>query len=264
MPFLSLPHIQLYYEVHGSGAPLLLLHGLGSSTLDWENQLEFFSKKYQVIAFDLRGHGQSAKPDEPYTVKLFAEDTAELIRTLIKESTHVVGHSLGGMIAFQLVLDFPELVKSLCIINSAPAVIFPSLKVHFSFYLRRYIVKLFGVQPLCTKLAKNLFPKSTQAKLREIFIQRWSHNDPKAYVNSLNAFRHWNVIARLSEIACPTLIVTADHDYTPVSAKEFYVKLIKGAELKVIPDSWHMTIVDQPGALNQTMLNFLTKNFPEK
>ena len=133
-----------------------MIHGLGSSTLDWENQIDFFAKKYQVIAFDLRGHGKSEKPNSPYTVKLFTEDTAQLIQALNQQSVHVVGHSLGGMIAFQLALDFPTLVKSLCIINSGPAVTFP-LKVKFSFFLRRFIVKLFGIHPLCIKLAKTVF-----------------------------------------------------------------------------------------------------------
>ena len=100
--------------------------------------------------------------------------------------------------------------------------------------------------------------------MRETFIRRWNNNDPTAYLNALHAFRGWSVIDRISSITCPTLIICADHDYTPVAVKEFYAKLIKKAEVVVIKDSWHMTIVDQPEALNNAILHFLTKHFNEQ
>ena len=81
MPVHNLPDLALYYEVNGDGPPLLLLHGLGSSSRDWEKQVEWFAKKYQVITPDLRGHGQSDKPPGPYSIRMFAEDMASLIRT---------------------------------------------------------------------------------------------------------------------------------------------------------------------------------------
>ena len=113
--------IQLYYEITGQGQPLLFIHGLGSSTRDWEAQVSPFAANYQVITFDLRGHGRSDKPPGPYTLPLFTADTAGLLKALGLDAAHVVGISLGGGIAFQLALDYPELVKTLTIVNSAPA-----------------------------------------------------------------------------------------------------------------------------------------------
>ncbi|CAN5222849.1 alpha/beta hydrolase [soil metagenome] len=259
MPYLSLNDINVYYETCGQGEPLLLIHGLGSSTRDWEPQVNSLAKHYQVIRFDLRGHGKTDKPNAPYSISLFTQDTAQLIQALGLQSVSVVGHSLGGMIAFQLALDFPQSVKRLIIVNSSPAVIFPTLKAHLKFYLRFIDVKLFGMGHLSRNLAKAVFPHPEQAKLRKVFVQRWRENDPKAYLNALRAFSGWNIMQRLPAIQCPTLIITADHDYSPISFKEFYTKLISNGDLLVIKNSYHMTPADQPEALNQAILNFMSK-----
>ena len=121
-------NIELYYETAGSGESVLFIHGLGSSARDWEMQIPAFTKQFKTTAFDLRGHGQSQKPKGPYSMSLFAKDTAELIRSLGVGSVHVVGISLGGMIAFQLAVDHPELVKSMVIVNSGPELVVRTLK----------------------------------------------------------------------------------------------------------------------------------------
>lgn len=257
MPRLAINNIHLYYEMHGTKAPLLFIHGLGASTQDWEYQRDVFAKNYQVILVDLRGHGQSDKPNMPYSIPLFAQDIAQLLKTLALFPTHVVGHSLGGMVALQLVLDFPELVKSLTLVNSAPMVSFPSLGSRVGFYLRTLNVKLFGMRFLSMQLAKMLFPKPEQASLRDTFIERWCQNDPQAYLNALAAFSDWNVMARLYQLKAPTLVVSADQDYTPVAFKQFYLKMIPQAELVIIPDSRHITIIDQAVAFNQALADFL-------
>lgn len=260
MPYLKINDINIYYERQGQGEPLIFIHGLGSSTQDWEYQRDFFSAKYTLLTFDLRGHGQTDKPLEPYSVPLFASDTAELIRQLFPKGMHVVGHSLGGMVAFQLAVDAPELVKTLTIVNSAPAVIFPSVKDHLLFYLRTFDVRLFGMNHMSTHLAKMLFPEPGQKEFRDKFVERWCKNDPKAYSNSLRAFRGWSVMHRIHSIVCPTLIIAADQDYTPVSFKEYYTGLIPNAELVVIKNSRHITIIDQADTFNKTVGNFLGSN----
>lgn len=260
MSFLSINKIKIHYEIYGQGEPILFIHGLGSSIQDWENQITYFSAHYQVVVLDLRGHGSSDKPTEPYSVSLFTQDVAQLIQTLKLEKVNVVGHSLGGMIAFQLALDYPKLIHTLTIVNSAPAVSFPSLKFKMGFYMRYVIVMLFGVGVLSRLLAYKVFPKEDQEELRKQFIERWSQNDPKAYMNSLGVFTQWSVIDRLSELTCPTLIIAAAQDYSTVASKKAYAQLIANSEVVVIEDSRHMSIVDKPLALNQALWNFLQRN----
>ncbi|MBS0287968.1 MAG: alpha/beta hydrolase [Proteobacteria bacterium] len=260
MPYLKVNDINLYYERHGQGEPVLFIHGLGSSTRDWEYQLDYFKARYQMLLIDLRGHGKSDKPDHPYTIAQFTSDTAKLIQAFFPQGVHVVGHSLGGMVAFQLGVDYPELVKTLTIVNSAPAVIFPSFKAQIYFLLRAFDVRLFGMHHLSTQLAKALLPKPEQAALRETFVQRWCENDPKAYRNALRAFRGWTVMHRIPSILCPTLVIAAENDYTEVSFKQLYVRLMPNAKLVVIKDSRHLTIIDQAELFNQTVGEFLKEN----
>src|SRR5690349_844449 len=107
MPTLRINDVDLYYESHGAGEPVLLIHGLGSRTLGWEPQVAALAARYHLIAFDVRGHGRSSKPRQRYSVALFADDTAALIRALDLGAVHVVGISMGGMIAFQLAVTAP-------------------------------------------------------------------------------------------------------------------------------------------------------------
>ncbi len=260
MPIFNVNNLNVYCDIYGQGEPIVLLHGLGSSTRDWENQVRFLAAHFKVIVFDLRGHGQTEKPDGPYSVSLLAKDTAALMQKILTEPATVIGHSLGGMIAFQLALEYPRLVKRLIIINSAPMVSFPSYIDAFKFYLRTLDVKLFGMNHISTVIAQLSFPNPHQEELRKLLISRWRENDPKAYLNSLAAFKGWSVVDRISSISCPTLVVTGDRDYTSVAFKEGYTKLMPNAELVVIKDSGHVTIIDQAEKLNEVILEFMKKS----
>ena len=120
MPKIQANNINLYYETRGEGQPLVFIHGLGSSTRDWESQVPEFSRSFQVIMLDLRGHGQSDKTEGPYTMQQFSDDLSCLLQSLGVASAHIVGISLGGGIAFQFAIDHPTQVKTLTIVNSAP------------------------------------------------------------------------------------------------------------------------------------------------
>jgi pimeloyl-ACP methyl ester carboxylesterase len=98
-------------------------------------------------------------------------------------------------------------------------------------------------------LGGKLFPKPEQADLRQKMAERWAKNDKRAYLASFDAIVGWGVQERLSRVTCPTLIVSADRDYTPVALKETYVKLLPDARLVVIADSRHATPLDQPERL---------------
>jgi len=259
MPFAQINGMQMHYQIYGEGEPLLLVHGLGSSGRDWEIQYAHFAQNYQVIVFDGRGHGQSDKPPGPYSIARFAEDCAKLLKFLELEQVHVVGISMGGMIALQLAVDYPEMMKSLVVVNTGPELVVHSLNDLFQLWQRLLIIRLVGMRKLGEILSRRLFPKPEQEVLRKIFIERSAENDPRSYINSLKGMVGWSVVDCLHKITCPTLIVAADNDYTPVEEKRPFVERIPNVQLAVIEDAHHAVTVERPEEFNRIVEDFLRK-----
>lgn len=261
MPVTKINGIEIYYEVSGAGEPLVLIHGLGASTRDWEEQVAYFSKAYRVVAFDIRGHGRSQKPPGPYSIPLFTSDTVELMKRLGATPAHVVGHSMGGMIAFEMAAIRPELVKSLIIINSGPEFLLgKDKKSGAGLFDRTALLRAVGMRGMGTLMGRMLFPKSEQAHLRKRIAKAWAENDREAYLSSWQALQGWSVMGKIGQITCPTLFVAADRDYTPPAFKAAYLPLMQHAELVVIKDSRHFTPLDQPEQLNRVIDSFLSQH----
>jgi len=260
MPRVRCNGTSLYYETRGAGQPLVFIHGLGSSTRDWERQVSAFSKGYRVVTFDLRGHGLSDKPSGPYSMVAFAADTFGLLKALGIDAAHVVGLSLGGCVAFQLAVDAPRAVKTLTIVNSAPEFVLRTFRSKLAIWQRFAIVRLLGMRKMGEVLSKRLFIKPEQDALRKRFVARWAENDRRAYLDSLRSMIGWSVSERLGEIKCPTLVIAADQDYTPVSLKQAYAAQLPQAELVIIADSHHATPMERPEELNLALHAFLAQH----
>ncbi len=260
MPITHANAIGQYYELNGSGPTLVFIHGLGSSTRDWEAQTRDFSRDYRVLTFDLRGHGRSEKPSGPYSIPLFAGDVAGLLAALHISSAHVVGLSLGGAVAFQFALDHPPMVKTLTIVNSAPTLLARPEDARREVERRVAIVQEYGMRAMGQALSVNLFPQPEHAGLRETFVERWAENDPCAYIEATRSLLGWDVTERLGSIICPTLVIAAAEDYTPVAVKEAYLRRLPYARLVVIPCAHHMTPVEQPVEFNAALRAFLREH----
>jgi pimeloyl-ACP methyl ester carboxylesterase len=260
MPTIPSNQTNLYYEEQGEGPTLVFIHGLGSSTRDWEYQVPEFARHYRVITFDLRGHGQSDKPAGPYTMPMLASDLAGLLKGLQLSTVHLAGMSLGGGVAFQFVLDHPEMVKTLTIINSGPSLGGTPEQAKQEVERRAGIVKQLGMRAMGEALSPALFPKPEHVALRETFVARWAENDPQAYIEATRSMLGWNVTDQLGSIACPTLILAADQDYSPVAAKEAYTALIPNAQLVVIPDAHHALPLECPEKFNAALAGFLAEH----
>ena len=257
MPITVLHDIDVYYEVHGAGEPVLLLHGLGSSTEDWEAQVAQLSRRRQVITCDVRGHGRTSKPRGGYTIKQFADDAAALLEFVGGGPAHIVGLSMGGCIAFQLALDRPDLVRSLVIVNSGPEMILRTWRQRLTIRMRDVIVRVSGMRKMGEVLAPRLLPGDDKADLRALFVERWARNDGRAYLAALHAMIGWTVTARLGEIRCPTLVIASEFDYTPTAAKAAFVERIRGATMVEIPNAHHAVPIENPAALNDVLERFL-------
>ena len=249
--------LEIFYEMCGQGPPLLLIHGLGSSSRDWEKQVPALEDSYRVITVDLRGHGCSGKPPGPYSIELFAEDVAALISELRTGPLHILGISMGGMVAFELAVRFPGLVRSLVIVNSYPEMRVETFREHLQVWRRFFFLELLGMRGTGIMLSKHLFPKPEQAELRSIFVERWAENDKRAYRESLRAIINWDVESHLGEIICPVLVVASDQDYMPLGEKRAYSAKMPNAKLVVIEDARHAVTAEQPEQFNQVVKEFL-------
>ena len=259
MPKLGVNGINLHYEIVGQGEALLFLHGLGSQGEDWATQIPFFARQYQVITADMRGHGQSDKPPGPYSVPMIAGDVIDLLDHLEIDTAHIVGLSMGGMIAFQLVVDRPDRVRSLVIVNSGPALVARTAGEWLLIQQRLLLAQLFGPARTGRFLSQRLFPKPDQSWLRAQFIERWAQNDRDAYLSSLRALVGWSVLDRIGEIECPVLVISGDRDYTPIELKREYTARIRDAQFVLIEDSGHATPIDQTDEFNNVVLKFLER-----
>jgi len=163
------------------------------------------------------------------------------------------------MIAFQLAVDAPDLVRSLVIVNSGPAMPIRTLSQRLMIWTRVAIVRIQGMRKMGQVLASRLLPKPEHAALRAEFIERWAANDPRAYLSALRGLVNWGVMDQLRGITCPVLVVTADQDYTPIAFKQAYTALLKNAELVVIDDARHFLPIERPEPFNAALVTFLTR-----
>src|SRR4030042_6341962 len=113
MPIATANGIQINYKVEGQGDPLVMIMGLGSPRGGWSSQAPFFKKYFQVVIFDNRGVGKSEKPEGPYSTRMMADDAIKLMDHLGIKKARVLGASMGGMIAQELAINYPERVSKL-------------------------------------------------------------------------------------------------------------------------------------------------------
>ncbi|MBC8503920.1 MAG: alpha/beta fold hydrolase [Anaerolineales bacterium] len=259
MPTIKINNINMHYEITGEGQPLLLLHGLGSSSRDWEKQIPAFAEYFQVITFDARGHGSTDKPRGPYSISMFTEDTAAFMKAIDIGQAHVVGISMGGMIAFQVAVDHPELIRSMTIANATPELLVQTFKDRMVVLQREFIVRLIGMRKMGEVLGARLFPKAEHDDIRNVFVERWAENDSRAYLASMRSLVNWSVMEHIESIEIPTLVIAADQDYTWIGEKETFVAMMQNAELVVIVDSRHATPAEKPEEFNRVVMDFLAK-----
>jgi pimeloyl-ACP methyl ester carboxylesterase len=268
MPRIEVDDRVLTYEVHGAahtGAEtLLLLHGLGSSGADWEPQIAAFEKTYTVIAVDLAGHGGSGHGGSPAprrlpTVEAMAADVEIVLDALDVCAIHVIGLSIGGCVALALGLRAPARVRSLVLVNAFARLRPAGPRAAARMLTRVGLLLCAPMSTLGSYVARNMFPRPDQADLRAAAAARLAANGRRAYLAAVSALVRFDARRRLGEIHCPTLVVAGEHDTTiPLSAKQALARGIPGARLVVVPDSGHVTNLDQAAEFNRIVEAFLT------
>lgn len=258
MPIAERDGVPIHFDVSGAGDPVLLLHGLGSSSADWIYQVPAFAGRYRIITVDVRGHGASGKPPGPYHISDFAADArAALAAAGVEAPAHVIGISMGGMVALELAAEYPRAVRSLVILNSGPELRANNLGEKLRILQRRVFTRLLSQRTLGRMIAGRLFPGPEQARLRADMEERWAANDKTAYRATLAAILEWSVAARLPGILQPTLVISGDRDYTSADSKRAWAARMPNARVAVLADSGHASSIDQPDGFNRLVLEFL-------
>jgi pimeloyl-ACP methyl ester carboxylesterase len=260
MPLITLRGAELHVEVSGAGPPLVLLHGLGGSGADWAPQVEALSDRFQVIVPDARGCGRSrdlVAPFGPFTIEQLALDLAALLDDLEVGAAHVLGWSMGGMIALQLAADAPGRVASLVIVNSGPDWRPKSPLQRLALQARGLVTGVLGPGAMARVIAPRLFPRPDQAALRRGYVERMGRNDPRTYAALLAAFLGWSVADRLGELTMPTLVVASEGDYTSVASKEAWTRQLPRGRLLEVRDARHALPLEAPERFTALVREFL-------
>ena len=266
--------IKISYDIKGKGFPLILIHGFGSKKEIWKPQIIEFSKKYKTITFDLRGTGKTDRPNYPYTMEMFADDIKGLMDYLKIESVHLIGRSLGGMIAQNFVLKYPHNVKKLVLI-ATNAIIDDESVVDSIINNRIRDIELLEKDPVKAFWNKSLFvyhqkfrqelKQNPKKKFYNTFsledlIEESTINPSRAQdiINQGNAMKGHNTLNRLNQIKNETLLLAASHDrLIPKSLTVEINKRISNSILKIIDKAGHFMTVSKATEVNNIILDFL-------
>jgi 3-oxoadipate enol-lactonase len=241
------------------GAPLVVLvHAVGVDLTYWGDQIEMLQNSYDVIAYDLPGHGGSAKPAKGFGF-------ADAVETLVKVITgadvgpaHIVGLSVGGMIAQNLALARPDLVRSLALIDTIST--FPEA-VRTALLERARLTRADGMGAILKQTLERWFTGDF-AKRRPDVIDRTTKtllaDDPEIHAGMWEMIATLDTAPKLGDLKKPTLVIVGEHDpTTPVAASRAIAERIPGAVLQIVPGASHMAPLEKPAQVNEILKSFL-------
>jgi 3-oxoadipate enol-lactonase len=253
--------IETYYEIHGKeGAPWLVFsHSLACSVRMWDGEIARHKDRFRVLAYDTRGHGQSAAPKGPYTLEALADDLFSLFKELRISQPHFCGLSMGGMIGQTAALKYPGLFRTMTLCDTTsryPAEAAPMWEER----IRTAEAK--GMAPLVQATLERWFTEPFRKKHPEKvkLVAGLIEKTPVAgYAGCCAAIPKINLTSRLKELKTPTLVICGENDpgTPPAMAREIQQN-IAGAKLVLIPQAAHLSNIEQPEAFNRALADFLS------
>ncbi|GIK57508.1 MAG: alpha/beta hydrolase fold protein [Chloroflexota bacterium] len=266
MPTIKANNINIEYDIHGSGEPLLLIAGLGYDRWMWHKMIPDLADHFQVIAFDNRGVGGTDKPKGPYTAQLLADDTAALLTALGVGQTAVLGHSMGGFVAQALALSYPHLISKL--ILSATNFGGPN---HIRITQEALLVLMDSRGDPIERLRRGILVSTAPgfAETQPEFIEEWvayrvAHPlDPAAYEAQLAiglalmsdeaSFEH-----KLAQVQAPTLILFGDGDkVAPPGNADLLAQRLPHGRVVLLPGVGHFYPFEAPELAVTAVTQFL-------
>jgi len=256
--------VELNYEVHGDGYPLVLAHGFTASIQMWADQMPAFAKKYRVVVYDSRGHGASEAPSDltQYDLWTCVEDQRALMDYLDIREAYVGGLSMGGMIAMRFALKYPQRLRALLLCDTEPGLGGPHRQWLDALYgSADQVIRTEGVggwlKRVWPVLAQAFPPQERLPAGVRRHIEGLARMSPDGFLGGAQALRQQDkVLERLSEIRVPTLIIVGEQDLF-VGPSRAMQQRIAGSQFVLIRDSLHGTCVWQPEAFTRAVLDFL-------
>jgi 3-oxoadipate enol-lactonase len=266
MPHVSRPDgTKIWFEVFGDpeGEPLLMIQGLGASSRGWIRQRRAFSRQFRCIAFDNRGAGHSDKPEGPYDLSEMAEDALAVLDAAGFETAHIMGASMGGVIAQILAVLHPDRVRSLVLACTA---------CHHHEWRRELLAEWAqtaqekGMRHVAGRSLRWIIGSRMRRRLELPASLLWpliAAAPAHAFVSQVEAILNADDTLReeLRTLRVPTLVITGSQDIlTPVGDAEELAEVIPGAELVIVPGGAHAVMVDKAPAFNDAVLSFLERH----
>ena len=266
LPYETIGDVDIYFEDHGPpGAPtIVLIGGWASYRWIWFRQVPAFTERYRCVVFDNRGAGRSSKPDYPYTIDMFANDTVGLMDALGISNAYIVGISMGGMIAQQVAISYPEKVRGLILVST-----------HFGGPNHIPIDGKTRALLLALPTETVSLDQAMEMRLRSTFspqfllenkpvieqISEWALKHPSplyAQAHQTAAAEAFNAESEVKKISAPTLVIHGDGDKAvPTKNGEMLADRISNSRLKIIEDASHFVIIERYEEFNNEVMNFI-------
>ena len=251
-----------HYEITGEGENIILIHGAIDNLEMWYHQIPAFSKYYRVISYDVRGHGKTESTEAGYSLSLFSEDLYHFMKAIDIQKAYFLGFSMGGRIALNLAIDYPEMVRALILANS-PMGLNPNTSE--SAEHRRVwqeIIKKGDSEAFIDMMTQNAFSSNYEEKnptefekYRKIKLR----NEPGTFAMVMDALSDLAIPPDFSKIQCPVLLIVGMHDiYMGVDQGKLAQKAIAGSELVILP-AGHAAAIETPEKFNAATLEFIRK-----
>jgi pimeloyl-ACP methyl ester carboxylesterase len=260
--------VTLAVEEHGSGEPLLMVHGFTGAREDFDDHLLDFAEHARVVTFDHRGHGESDDPTEAsdYSLDRLAADALVVADALELDRFRLLGYSMGGMVARRLVLAHPERVEALVLMDTshgAPEGIDPELAryaadVALTDGMTVLRALLDEVDALGSEADRRV--RATRADYPERNARKWAQVAPMAYATlAREIVAQPDQLDAMAAIGCPTLVLVGEQDVNFLDDAHRMADTIRGSELAVIPDAGHSPQFENPDAWFTAVDGFLRK-----
>jgi len=266
MPKVKVNGININYKVQGQGEPLVLIMGYSGDQTGWMFQTHAFKKHYRVITFDNRGVGKTDKPSGAYSMKMMADDTAGLMEHLGIKKAHVLGVSMGGMIAQALAINYPERINKLILgctfaARDETSGLTPEFTKAVG-YGEAYTDDDARSAPI-RKILEALVLSAFNSSLYRIILWFWMKIQIRlmgttGFVGQMEAILGHNTLKDLPTIQAPTLVITGTNDrLIKPSSSEVIAKLIPNAKLVKVEGGSHAFLIEMRGRFNREVLDFL-------